>query len=163
MPPKCITIFWWQGLHPTNYGLIFCVTFMSLCLTLIMFYSWQIRRLINPLETAQNLNIQFAVPLPWNTITVISKLFCHKRESQYQWKRMMPIIWYMYIYIYIYIYITFRASARTGMLRHTPLDSSRRQRRIATVYSWQTETGKPYLNIESLYDMVSIFRNIPDK
>ena len=34
MHPKYIAICWWQGLHATNYGLIFCVTIMSLCSTI---------------------------------------------------------------------------------------------------------------------------------
>ena len=33
--------------------------------------------LSNPLETVKNFNIQFVVPLPWNIITIIFKLFCH--------------------------------------------------------------------------------------
>ena len=31
---KSITVCWWQGLHATNYGLIFCVTIMFLCSTI---------------------------------------------------------------------------------------------------------------------------------
>ena len=75
MPPKYITICWWQGLHATNYGIIFCVTIMSMCSTINPFSLltdptfYEIWGLINPLEIMQNFNIQFIVPLPWNTIT----------------------------------------------------------------------------------------------
>ena len=62
--------------------------------------------------------------------------------------------------IYIYMYIL-QHEPRTRMLKHTLLDSSRRRSHIATEYSW--ETGKPYWNIESLYNMVSIFKALPDK
>ena len=64
----------------------------------------------------------------------------------------------------MYIYITFWASdrdvkAQTSGLEPTPETYSN----ITTVYSWQTETGKPYCYIESLYNMVNIFRTVPDK
>ena len=61
------------------------------------------------------------------------------------------------IYIYIFIWVT-------GVLRHILLDSSRHQSRIATIYSWQTETGKPYCdNIESLIITWSVFSKIPNE
>ena len=53
-----------------------------------------------------------------------------------------------YIYIYI-IYIQHRASNK-----YVKAYNSRRYSCIATVYSWQTETGKPYCNIEFLSNMV---------
>ena len=46
---------------------------------------------------------------------------------------------YIYIYTYIYIHIYFcilHYEPGTRMLKHTPLDSSRCQSRIATVYAW---------------------------
>ena len=54
----------------------------------------------------------------------------------------MPIIWYIYMYIYIiYILHIFRALDRDV----------------------KAETGKTYYNMESLYNMVSIFRAMSDE
>ena len=55
----------------------------------------------------------------------------------------------------------YRADRASDKDVKTYKDSGRRHRRIATVYSWQT--GKPYCNIESLYNMVNIFKTIPPK
>ena len=66
---------------------------------------------------------------------------------------------YIYIYIYIYVYIP-RASDKYFEAYISGL--SRRYNCIATVYSWQTETGTPYCNIGFLSSMVSIFKTILD-
>ena len=150
---KNITICWWQGLHVTNQVHIFCVTIMSLCSTInqVLLLKDPNLGLSNPLETVKKLqysvrcaiavkhnyiNIQIVLPLTW-TPELIAKNDAH------------------YL-IYIYVY----HEPRTGMLGHTPLESSRRQSRIATVHD--TETDKPDCNIDSLYNTVNIFITIPD-
>ena len=47
--------------------------------------------------------------------------------------------------------------------RNAHLNFSQHQNNISNTVFWQTETNKPYCDIESLYNMVSIYRNIPDK
>ena len=221
MPPKYITISWWQGLHSTNYSLIFCVTIMSL------------RSAINYGCTVDRSNI-FSKSGGWLTRlrqhkTSIFFSLCHCRETQSQleqveclrcgdtpspaalWSSMLSIHigsqvktrhsqnfrilekkthathltlldkmckYEMYLenivedtertrfcrqtdYIYIYIYITPPVTGKYVKAYISEL--SRRYSRTPTVYSWQTETGKPYCNIEFLSNMVSILKTVPDK
>ena len=70
----------------------------------------------------------------------------------------------IYIYIpYIYIHMPRSRLLRRHTFTSVLLGPSKFQIRIATIYSWQSETGKPHYNIDSLYNMISIFRNIPDE
>ena len=93
------------------------------------------------------------VSLLWNTITNYSNI-----------KIVLPLAWVPMLMAendaryFVYTYIL-HFEPRTGMLRNIPLDSSRRQRRIATVYLWKTETGKPYV-IPSLFITWSVFSEL---
>ena len=121
-------------------GLLSASQLYPCVLTLIMFHSWQIQYCSK--------SGGWLTRLRQHKTSIFSSLcHCHEaqlqllcREFQYQWQRLMPIMWYIYIYVYIhtYVYILHFVEHRTGMLSHPPLESSRRQRRIATVYSWHT-------------------------
>ena len=76
IPPTYITVSWWQGLPVTNYGIILCVTIMSLCSS------------INHVCTLDRSNI-FSKSGCWLTClrqhkTSILSSLCHWRETQLQ-------------------------------------------------------------------------------
>ena len=139
---------------------LFSVSQLCPCVpTLILFYSRQIQYCSKSGD--------WLARLRQHKTSTFSSL-CQCRETQLQWYKNCFAIsgshsingkeWCPLFDIYILHF-----EPRTGMLRHTPLDSSRRQRHIVTVNPWQTDTGKPYCYVESLYNMISIFITIPAK